>query len=159
VTCGLAAWFGRAQGGGSEAVWYSVVPPVLAIVLAFLTRRVLPSLGIAILVGGLLSIGLIALWPGSTVALWAGTLGLGLFTGPVFATVMVLAGRHMTITGQITGRFFVGSSLGGMFLPWLIGQLFEPAGPQVMLVAVLIDLALALGALAAFLWKSERGGA
>jgi Na+/H+ antiporter NhaC len=35
--------------------WYSVVPPVLAIVLAFLTRRVLPSLGVAILTGGLLS--------------------------------------------------------------------------------------------------------
>ena len=37
------------------AMWYSVIPPVLAIVLAFLTRRVLPSLGIAILAGGLLS--------------------------------------------------------------------------------------------------------
>jgi Na+/H+ antiporter NhaC len=37
------------------AMWYSVVPPLLAIVLAFLTRRVLPSLGIAILTGGLLS--------------------------------------------------------------------------------------------------------
>lgn len=53
--CGVAAWFGRAQGTGTEARWYSVIPPVLAIVLAFLTRRVLPSLGIAILAGGLLS--------------------------------------------------------------------------------------------------------
>jgi FHS family Na+ dependent glucose MFS transporter 1 len=108
------------------------------------------------LVGGLLSIGLIMLWPQSTVVLWVGALGMGLFTGPVFATVMVLAGRHMTITGQITGGFLVGSSLGGMFLPWLIGQLFVPAGPQVLLIAVLVDLALALGALAAFLWQSER---
>jgi FHS family Na+ dependent glucose MFS transporter 1 len=111
------------------------------------------------LAGGLLSVGLILLWPQSAVALWAGAIGMGLLTGPVFATVLVMAERHMTITGQITGWFFIGSSLGGMFLPWLIGQLFEPAGPQVMLVAVLIDLALALGALAAFLWKSERGGA
>lgn len=36
-------------------MWYSVVPPLLAIVLAFLTRRVLPSLGIAIVVGGVLT--------------------------------------------------------------------------------------------------------
>ncbi|MBN2129784.1 MAG: hypothetical protein JW741_09820 [Sedimentisphaerales bacterium] len=55
AVCGVAAWFGRAQGTGAEARWFSVIPPVLAIVLAFLTRRVLPSLGIAILTGGLLS--------------------------------------------------------------------------------------------------------
>jgi len=53
--CALAAWFGRAEETETGAVWYSVIPPLLAIVLAFLTRRVLPSLGIAILTGGLLS--------------------------------------------------------------------------------------------------------
>ena len=53
--CALAAVLGRASQTGSDVLWYSVVPPALAIVLAFLTRRVLPSLGIAILTGGLLS--------------------------------------------------------------------------------------------------------
>lgn len=80
---------------------------------------------------------------------------LGLFTGPVFATVTVLARRHTTITGGS----FVGSSLGGMCLPWLIGQLFVSAGPQILLVAVLVDLALALGALVAFLWQLAQGTA
>ena len=111
------------------------------------------------LVGGMFSIGLIMLWPGSTVALWAGALGMGFFTGPISATTMVLAGRHMTLTGRITGRFFVGAGLGAMFVPWLIGQLFVPAGPHVLLVAVLVDLALGLGVLAAFLWRSESGSA
>ena len=55
LACGLAAWFGQAREAADETVWYSILPPVLAIVLAFLTRRVLPSLGIAILAGGLLS--------------------------------------------------------------------------------------------------------
>jgi len=36
-------------------MWYSVVPPITAILLAFLTRHVLLSLGIAIVVGGLLT--------------------------------------------------------------------------------------------------------
>jgi hypothetical protein len=72
---------------------------------------------------------------------------------------MVLAGRHMTITGQITGAFFVGSSLGGMFLPWLIGQLFVPAGPQSLLFAVSAGLALGLGALWAFVWQAKRSKA
>ncbi len=53
--CALAAWLGHADGAGPHAAWYSIIPPLLAIALAFLTRRVLPSLGIAILVGGLLS--------------------------------------------------------------------------------------------------------
>jgi Na+/H+ antiporter NhaC len=56
VLCTLAAWFAPAETEDpNAAMWYSVIPPVLAIVLAFLTRRVLPSLGIAILTGGLLS--------------------------------------------------------------------------------------------------------
>ena len=56
VLCTLAAWFAPAETEDpNAAMWYSVIPPVLAIVLAFLTRRVLPSLGIAILAGGLLS--------------------------------------------------------------------------------------------------------
>ena len=110
----------------------------------------------ASLLGGAISVGQIMFWPHSAVALWFGALGMGLLSGPVFATVMVLAGRHMTITGQTTGRFFVGISLGGMFLPWLIGQLFESVGPHVLLVAVVVDFVLALGALRVFLWRSER---
>lgn len=52
----LAAMLAPADTDDPQAaMWYSIIPPVLAIVLAFLTRRVLPSLGIAILAGGLLS--------------------------------------------------------------------------------------------------------
>ena len=32
--CGLAAWLGQTSKTDSEALWYSVVPPALAIVLA-----------------------------------------------------------------------------------------------------------------------------
>jgi Na+/H+ antiporter NhaC len=53
--CGLAAWLGGHAGTASSAPWYSIVPPVLAIVLAFLTHHVIASLGVAIIIGGLLS--------------------------------------------------------------------------------------------------------
>ena len=49
----------------------------------------------------------------------------------------------MPITGQITSWFFVGGSLGGMTLPWLIGQLFESIGPRATMSTILADLALA----------------
>lgn len=55
AVCVLAAWLAPADGSGPHAAWYSIVPPVLAIVLAFLTHHVMVSLGIAILVGGFLA--------------------------------------------------------------------------------------------------------
>jgi Na+/H+ antiporter NhaC len=41
--------------GGEGGHWYSVVPPLLAVTLALVTRRLLPSLGAAVVVGGLLA--------------------------------------------------------------------------------------------------------
>ncbi len=54
--CALAAALAPAEGQTDQSVvWYSIVPPVLAISLAFLTHHVLLSLGIAIIAGGLLT--------------------------------------------------------------------------------------------------------
>jgi hypothetical protein len=46
----------------------------------------------------------------------------------------------MQITGAITGWFLVGSGLGSMLLPWLIGQIFARTGPQAMTTILLVDL-------------------
>lgn len=62
----------------------------------------------------------------------------------VFPTVLTLAERRRAITGKVTSVFFVGASLGGMTLPWLIAQLFTAIGPQTTMLAILIDLVLAL---------------
>ncbi len=51
----LAACFSGADAMAPHAPWYSIVPPLLAVVLAFLTRHVMVSLGVAIALGGLLS--------------------------------------------------------------------------------------------------------
>ena len=56
VACFLAICLAPLCEQNSQAVlWHSLVPPVLAILLAFLTHHVLLSLGIAIVVGGLLT--------------------------------------------------------------------------------------------------------
>ena len=44
----------------------------------------------------------------------------------------------------VMGWIFAGASMGGMFLPWLIGQLFEPIGPIVMMAAITINMVIAL---------------
>ena len=108
-----------------------------------------------VLVGDLLSclfsILLIAIWPDSVQAIWLGTIGLGLFMASFFPTVVTLAGQRMQITGQISGWFFVGAGAGGMFLPWLIGQLFEVFGAGITISLILVDVLVALGVLAMFL--------
>ncbi len=66
------AWLGGSAGGLSQFPWYSIVPPALAIILAFLTHHVIFSLGVALLVGGFLST-----VPGATGDLAAWLHGLG----------------------------------------------------------------------------------
>ncbi|MHC4537873.1 MAG: hypothetical protein ACYS6K_28415, partial [Planctomycetota bacterium] len=56
VICAFTAYIAPdSEQDFHTSMWYSVVPPILAIILAFLTRHVLLSLGIAIIVGGLLT--------------------------------------------------------------------------------------------------------
>jgi fucose permease len=132
---------------------------LLSIPLA--VRFSLRSILTADLVGCLISVLVIVFFPSSLTALWVGTLGLGFSMAAVFPTTISLAERVLTITGSITSYFFVGSSLGGMFLPWLIGQLFEPIGPEVTMIIILVDL-LAGFAVFAFLMskaKKSRAGA
>jgi FHS family Na+ dependent glucose MFS transporter 1 len=96
------------------------------------------------LLGCLLSLAVIVLQPASATALWAGAIGLGLFMASIFPMTISVAERRMGITGQVTGWFFFGVGLGGMFLPWLIGQLFVPLGPYVTMLALGVDLLAAL---------------
>lgn len=99
------------------------------------------------LVGCLVSVGIILLWSNSFTATWLGTFGMGLSIASIFPTTISLAERRMRITGRITGWFLVGSSAGGMSLPWLIGQLFESIGPRVMMFTIMVDLIVAVGVL------------
>jgi O-antigen/teichoic acid export membrane protein len=52
----------------------------------------------------------------------------------------------MHMSGNVTSKFFVGSSLGSMALPWLMGQLIAPFGPTAAMVAVMGSIMLAIGA-------------
>lgn len=53
--------------------------------------------------------------------LWLGAILFGLGIACGFPTMPTFVGRHMTITGAVTGWFIVGVSLGGMIFPRLIG--------------------------------------
>jgi FHS family Na+ dependent glucose MFS transporter 1 len=108
------------------------------------------------LAGCLISVSLLLFFPASTLALWAGTIGVGLSMASVFPTTLLLAGSHMTITGTVNGWFFMGSSLGGAALPWLIGQLFEAISPRMTMIVIMIDLIIMLVFFAGLVLHSTR---
>ncbi len=98
------------------------------------------TLLLADLIGCLISVSIILLWPTSESALWIGVAGAGLSVASAFAVTVTWTGRRMTLTGAATSWFLVGASLSSMTLPWLIGQLFESAGPRVTMFTILIDV-------------------
>lgn len=95
------------------------------------------------LLGGVISMSGILLFPNSISAVWIGTLALGVCIASIFPTTLTFAERRMEITGKASSWFFVGAGAGGMVLPWLIGQLFENLGPTITMYTILADLILA----------------
>jgi FHS family Na+ dependent glucose MFS transporter 1 len=96
------------------------------------------------LLGCLGSLALIALFPGSLVVIWIGTIATGLFMASVFPTALAFAERRVPITGRVTGWFFTGGSAGAMGLPWLVGRMFTLQRPRALIYLVCADLTLAL---------------
>ena len=103
------------------------------------------------LLGCAISTVIIMLWKDSNLALWIGTIGLGVSMASFFPTIFMLAGERMEITGTITGWFLVGSGAGSMLLPWLIGQIFAFTSPKAMTTVLLVDIAAIMVVLLLFL--------
>jgi MFS transporter, FHS family, Na+ dependent glucose transporter 1 len=94
--------------------------------------------------------------PQGVAMIWMATIVSGLAVAPMFATVLSLAGERMPITGRATGWFFIGSSAGGMTVPWVIGQLFEPVGPGAVFLVALANLAVGLVVYAVFVLRPRH---
>jgi MFS transporter, FHS family, Na+ dependent glucose transporter 1 len=139
----------------TSAFWLALTVGRLLSVPIATVMKPIPILAID-LAGCLASIGFLLLFPSSSLATWIGTIGVGLSMASVFPTTLLLAGTRMTITGTITGWFFVGSSMGGVVLPRLIGQLFESIGPGMTMVTIMIDLIILLVFFAVLVFHNGR---
>ena len=91
-------------------------------------------------IGCALSATILIVFPASAIALWGCTVLGGISVASMFATILNLADRRIQITGRVTGWIFVGSSTGGMTVPWVIGQTFESIGPSAVFYVILGDL-------------------
>ena len=95
--------------------------------------------------GVIVSVLIIILFPAAEWVLWLGTIGAGLFMASIFPTILNDAQSRMHMSGKTTSWFFVGSSLGSMSIPWLMGQLIAPFGTASTMVVVLCSTLLATG--------------
>jgi FHS family Na+ dependent glucose MFS transporter 1 len=111
--------------------------------------------------GCLLSLGLILLFRDSVAILWIGSILLGLSFASIFPTFLTLSEERMHVTGTMAGWFLVGGSIGGMILPWGIGQAFVRIGPSAMITIVFITVVFNLLTLILFiktpLTASQKG--
>ena len=110
------------------------------------------------ILGCMASLAVILVGRGSFVTTWAGTLGAGLFMASIFPTTITLAERYLHMTGAITGWFLVGGAAGAVIFPWLIGQLFEPAGPASAMVVILGAMTASLLVFAVMQVQIRRSG-
>jgi len=112
---------------------------------------------VADLTGTLVAFAILLIWPDSQVALWAGTMLMGLSIASIFATGISFAEQRLSLTGAMTGWLLVGSGIGGMVSPWLIGQLFERISPRVTMPVLLADNLIAFGLLLALIFSTRKG--
>jgi MFS transporter, FHS family, Na+ dependent glucose transporter 1 len=121
------------------------------------SSRLRPPVILVIDLGGcLVAFAILLLWPTSTLALWAGTILMGISIASVFATGMAFAEQRLRLTGSMIGWILVGVGIGGMVFPWLIGQLFERISPRVTMPLLLASNLIAFGLLLALILPQRK---
>ena len=124
-----------------------------------LARKIKPA---AMLIGNfvfsVLFLAVILIWPVSPAMVWIGSAGLGLALSSVFPTLLSLGETRMKITGAVTGLFFLGSSLGGMIIPMLLGQIYEYIGSYQLMLTLFALACAGLVVLVSVILASNRVG-
>jgi fucose permease len=73
---------------------------------------------------------------------------MGISVASAIATAITFTEQRLRLTDAMTGWILVGGGLGGMSIPWIIGQFFERVGPRVtmpiLMVSILIDMLILL---------------
>jgi MFS transporter, FHS family, Na+ dependent glucose transporter 1 len=117
-----------------------------------LATRILPArLVLLALVGCLAAITPVLRFPGAVGLLWATSIALGFCLAPIWPTGFTLIGQSIKLTGRASGIILLGDSLGGMVLPWMVGQTLEQLGPGAMTWLVTASLVANLLAFLAIL--------
>ncbi len=86
---------------------------------------------------------------GGNIGLWIVTFLFGLSIAPQFASMIGYAEAHLALSGAATSAFIGAAGLGGLVMPWSLGQLFDARGPGVLPP---VTLGACVATIAAGLW-------
>jgi FHS family Na+ dependent glucose MFS transporter 1 len=85
---------------------------------------------------------------GNGAPVWIATVLFASGLAPQFASMIAFASEHLPLTGSATSWFLAAAAVGGLTVPWIIGQLFSSVGsgalPAVSLVGAGATLAWVL---------------
>jgi len=95
--------------------------------------------------GSIISLLISVLLPHLSAILWVSTIGMGLFMATIFSSLLMFTENQLSLTGKKTGIFFSATSIGGMLLPWISGQVFTLFSPQAVKCVVLGSLIIGFG--------------
>ena len=79
--------------------------------------------------------------------LWVVTFLFAVSIAPQYASMMAFAESHLALSGKNTSVFIAASGVGGLLMPWSLGQLFDAIGPEA-LPPVMVATAVATSAVA-----------
>ncbi|MBU2511452.1 MFS transporter [bacterium] len=131
----------------TSAFWGAfTIGRLLSVVIAIKLKPV--HLLFGSLVGTLASLTIILLEPSSLNALLFGTIGVGIFMASVFPTTLSFSERRMVLSGRVTSWFFIAAGVGGMTLPWFMGQFIESS----LFLVLIIPIATITAAILVLLW-------
>ena len=86
---------------------------------------------------------------GGNIGLWIVTFLFGVSIAPQFASMISYAEAPLALSGAATSVFIGAAGLGGLVMPWSLGQLFDAKGPGVLPP---VTLGACLATIAAGLW-------
>lgn len=108
--------------------------------------------GVTVAVTTAMSVGaslLFVVFDGPGPMLWIVTLLFGLSVAPQYASMLAFSEGHLALSGRNTSAIVAASGIGGLLMPFIVGQLFDRVGPQSLPPTVLV-LAVLTAAVAAY---------
>lgn len=145
----------RAQNLGAETAAYTLTSLFyLSITVGRLlsipvSTALKPSWNVfGLLFGGAVSTGLMLAYPRQPWSIWIGTSGMGLSLSALFPTTFHYIRESFSLKTSSYGTVWASGSLGGILIPWVMGEVVDSGGPVSLMAITSLAWGLALAVFA-----------